>query len=148
MAFRTKRRVILRLSHGFLYEEQDERLQTDLVRVRGTTKLGHGGVAAKCRWSLDSWKSKTALQQPTYTELQTLEGVLNTLESSPPSVFAGEARSLEERLEDTARGRAFLLQGGDCAERFKEFNANNIRDTFHILLRIPLSSCLDANRQL
>ncbi|CAK9196126.1 unnamed protein product [Sphagnum troendelagicum] len=133
---------------AFYTKNKTSGFKPDLVRVRETTKLGHGGVAAKCRWSLDSRKSKTALQRPTYTELQALEGVLNTLESSPPSVFAGEARSLEERLEDTARGRAFLLQGGDCAERFKEFNANNIRDTFHILLRIPLSSCLEANRQL
>jgi 3-deoxy-D-arabino-heptulosonate 7-phosphate (DAHP) synthase class II len=65
-----------------------------------------------------------------------LEGVLNTLESFPPLVCAGEARSLEARLGDTACGRAFLLQGGDCAESFKKFNANSIRDTFRILLQM------------
>jgi 3-deoxy-7-phosphoheptulonate synthase len=51
-------------------------------------------------------------------------------------VFAGEARHLEEKLAEAAIGNAFLLQGGDCAESFKEFNANNIRDTFRVLLQM------------
>jgi hypothetical protein len=51
-------------------------------------------------------------------------------------VFAGEARKLEERIASAAVGGAFLLQGGDCAESFKEFNANNIRDTFRVLLQM------------
>lgn len=53
-------------------------------------------------------------------------------------MFAGEARSLEERLAQAAVGKAFLLQGGDCAESFKEFNANNIRDTFRVLLQMSV----------
>lgn len=53
-------------------------------------------------------------------------------------MFAGEARHLEEKLADAAVGRAFLLQGGDCAESFKEFNANNIRDTFRVLLQMSV----------
>ncbi|KAF4352126.1 hypothetical protein G4B88_015036 [Cannabis sativa] len=53
-----------------------------------------------------------------------------------PIVFAREARSLEEKLGQAAMGKAFLLQGGDCAESFKEFNANNIRDTFRVLLQM------------
>ena len=61
---------------------------------------------------------------------------MNTLGNFPPLVFAGEARTLEERLGDAALGNAFLLQGGDCAESFKEFDANNIRDTFRILLQM------------
>lgn len=64
--------------------------------------------------------------------------MVKTLESFPPIVFAGEARSLEERLAQAAVGRAFLLQGGDCAESFKEFNANNIRDTFRVLLQMSV----------
>lgn len=51
-------------------------------------------------------------------------------------MFAGEARSLEEKLADAAMGNAFLLQGGDCAESFKEFSANNIRDTFRVMLQM------------
>lgn len=53
-------------------------------------------------------------------------------------VFAGEARNLEERLADAAVGKAFLLQGGDCAESFKEFGGTNIRDTFRVLLQMGI----------
>ncbi|KAE8009220.1 hypothetical protein FH972_005669 [Carpinus fangiana] len=88
------------------------------------------------RWSLDSWKAKKAFQQPEYPDQDALDFVLKTLESFPPVVFAGEARSLEDRLAEAAQGKAFLLQGGDCAESFKEFNANNIRDTFRLLLQM------------
>ncbi|KAK3423535.1 hypothetical protein EUGRSUZ_F00366 [Eucalyptus grandis] len=88
------------------------------------------------KWSVDSWRSKKALQLPEYPDQGELESVLKTLEDFPPIVFAGEARNLEERLGEAAMGNAFLLQGGDCAESFKEFNANNIRDTFRILLQM------------
>ncbi|XP_073285989.1 phospho-2-dehydro-3-deoxyheptonate aldolase 2, chloroplastic-like [Primulina huaijiensis] len=88
------------------------------------------------KWALDSWKSKKALQLPEYPNQGELESVLNTLDAFPPIVFAGEARNLEERIAEAATGNAFLLQGGDCAESFKEFNANNIRDTFRILLQM------------
>lgn len=93
-------------------------------------------TSRKGKWSLDSWKSMNALQQPEYPDPVELESVLKTLEDFPPIVFAGEARNLEERLAEAAMGNAFLLQGGDCAESFKEFNANNIRDTFRILLQM------------
>ncbi|GKE40913.1 phospho-2-dehydro-3-deoxyheptonate aldolase 2, chloroplastic-like protein, partial [Tanacetum coccineum] len=64
--------------------------------------------------------------------------VLKILESYPPIVFAGECRKLEERLGEAARGDAFLLQGGDCAESFKEFKTDNIRDTFRLLLQMSV----------
>ncbi|CDP01094.1 unnamed protein product [Coffea canephora] len=88
------------------------------------------------KWNPESWKTKKALQLPEYPDQAELESVLRTLDAFPPIVFAGEARSLEERLGEAALGNAFLLQGGDCAESFKEFNANNIRDTFRILLQM------------
>lgn len=87
-------------------------------------------------WSPNSWRTKKALQQPTYTDAEKLAEVEKVLGDFPPLVFAGEARSLEERLGEAALGNAFLLQGGDCAESFKEFNANNIRDTFRIILQM------------
>lgn len=90
------------------------------------------------KWSVDSWKTKKALQLPEYPSEEELEAVLKTIECFPPLVFAGEARSLEERLAEAAMGNAFLLQGGDCAESFKEFNANYIRDTFRILLQMSV----------
>ncbi|KAL1820402.1 hypothetical protein DCAR_0416735 [Daucus carota subsp. sativus] len=90
------------------------------------------------KWSIDSWKTKKALQLPEYPDKNELDKVLKTLEDFPPIVFAGEARHLEERLADAAMGKAFLLQGGDCAESFKEFSANNIRDTFRIILQMSV----------
>ena len=91
---------------------------------------------AAAKWAVDSWRTKKALQLPEYPNPAELEAVLKTIEAFPPIVFAGEARHLEERLADAAMGRAFLLQGGDCAESFKEFNSNNIRDTFRVLLQM------------
>ncbi|KAK3031626.1 hypothetical protein RJ639_037374 [Escallonia herrerae] len=85
-------------------------------------------------WTVESWKSKKVLQIPEYPDEAELESVLRTLEGFPPLVFAGEARNLEERLAEAAVGRA--LQGGDCAESFKEFSANNIRNTFRVLLQM------------
>lgn len=105
--------------------------KTPIVPVGVETK-----TAIPRKWGLDSWKSKKALQLPEYPNREELESVLKTLDDFPPIVFAGEARSLEERLGEAAMGNAFLLQGGDCAESFKEFNANNIRDTFRILLQM------------
>ncbi|KAF9602113.1 hypothetical protein IFM89_025158 [Coptis chinensis] len=93
---------------------------------------------ASATWSVDTWKSKKALQIPSYPNKEELDSVLNELTRFPPLVFAGEARKLEERLGDAALGKAFLLQGGDCAESFKEFTANNIRDTFRVLLQMGL----------
>ncbi|EHA8592277.1 putative Phospho-2-dehydro-3-deoxyheptonate aldolase 2, chloroplastic [Cocos nucifera] len=92
--------------------------------------------SSSSNWAKDSWKSKKALQIPTYPNQEELNTVLRNLETYPPLVFAGEARKLEERVAAAAVGRAFLLQGGDCAESFKEFNANNIRDTFRVLLQM------------
>ncbi|XWS49652.1 hypothetical protein CRYUN_Cryun12cG0021500 [Craigia yunnanensis] len=90
------------------------------------------------RWSLDSWKLKRAHQLPEYPDADELESVLRTIGSFPPIVFAGEARKLEDKLANAAVGKAFLLQGGDCAESFKEFNGTNIRDTFRVLLQMGI----------
>lgn len=90
-------------------------------------------------WAVDSWKSKTAHQLPVYPDPDELRTVLTTLETFPPIVFAGEARRLETLLGKAAQGEAFLLQGGDCAESFKEFNANNIRDTFRVFLQMAIT---------
>ncbi|KAK9949540.1 hypothetical protein M0R45_005058 [Rubus argutus] len=88
------------------------------------------------KWSIESWKTKKALQLPEYPDQKELNTVLNTIESFPPIVFAGEARHLEEKIAEAAMGNAFILQGGDCAESFKEFSANNIRDTFRVMLQM------------
>ncbi|KAG6492971.1 phospho-2-dehydro-3-deoxyheptonate aldolase 1, chloroplastic-like [Zingiber officinale] len=95
-------------------------------------------VYASSSWAPDSWRSRRALQIPTYPNQEELESVLRSLATYPPLVFAGEARKLEDKLADAAVGKAFLLQGGDCAESFKEFNAINIRDTFRVLLQMAV----------
>ena len=81
-------------------------------------------------WTPDSWRSKPVLQMPEYPDQDALKAAESELSALPPLVFAGEARTLQSRLGDVANGQAFLLQGGDCAESFAEFNANKIRDTF------------------
>jgi len=89
-------------------------------------------------WSPTSWKEKPILQQPTYPSQDELKRVVKELESYPPLVFAGEARRLKDQLGDVANGDAFLLQGGDCAESFSEFHADNIRDTFKALMQMAV----------
>jgi 3-deoxy-7-phosphoheptulonate synthase len=89
-------------------------------------------------WSPDSWRSRPVVQVPEYPDPQALEQVEALLRNYPPLVFAGEARRLKTNLGDAAIGRAFLLQGGDCAESFAEFRANNIRDTFRVLLQMAV----------
>ncbi|XP_040986625.1 phospho-2-dehydro-3-deoxyheptonate aldolase 2, chloroplastic-like [Juglans microcarpa x Juglans regia] len=93
-------------------------------------------AASNLKWTVETWKSKTALQLPEYPDQKELDSVLQTIEAFPPIVFAGEARHLEEKLAEAAVGNAFLLQGRDCAKSFKEFSANNIRDTFRVLLQM------------
>ncbi|MEM8987731.1 MAG: 3-deoxy-7-phosphoheptulonate synthase class II [Pseudomonadota bacterium] len=91
-------------------------------------------------WSPDSWRGKPAKHIPEdYPDPAALGAVEAELAVYPPLVFAGEARRLRERLADVAEGRAFLLQGGDCAESFKEFHPNNIRDTFRVLLQMAVA---------
>ncbi len=75
---------------------------------------------------------------PTYPDPARLAEVEGRLHSYPPLVFAGEARRLKAALGLVADGRAFVLQGGDCAESFADFAANNIRDTFRVLLQMAV----------
>ncbi|MFN8371163.1 MAG: 3-deoxy-7-phosphoheptulonate synthase class II [Bacteriovoracaceae bacterium] len=89
-------------------------------------------------WTPDSWRQKKIYQMPTYPDHTKLREVEDRLASYPPLVFAGEARKLKERLSMVAKGEAFLLQGGDCAESFSEFKANSIRDSFKILLQMSI----------
>ncbi len=91
------------------------------------------------RWSPASWRERPAkhipADYPNPAEVTRVEGELRRM---PPLVFAGEARRLKSLLGDVAAGKAFLLQGGDCAESFKEFSADNIRDTFRLILQMAV----------
>jgi 3-deoxy-7-phosphoheptulonate synthase len=91
------------------------------------------------RWTPSSWREKPAKQIPAdYPDADALARVETELRRMPPLVFAGEARRLKALLGEVAAGRAFLLQGGDCAESFKEFGADNIRDTFRLILQMAV----------
>ncbi|WP_300573666.1 class II 3-deoxy-7-phosphoheptulonate synthase [Phenylobacterium sp.] len=90
-------------------------------------------------WKPSSWRAKPAKHIPDdYPDAAAVTRVEQTLRGMPPLVFAGEARRLKSLLGDVAEGRAFLLQGGDCAESFKEFHADNIRDTFRLILQMAV----------
>ncbi|MGI9293458.1 MAG: class II 3-deoxy-7-phosphoheptulonate synthase [Pseudomonadales bacterium] len=89
-------------------------------------------------WTPSSWRSLPVSQQPDYADPQELQQVEATLAGLPPLVFAEESRELRRKLADVAEGRAFLLQGGDCAESFADFSTSNIRDTFKVLLQMAV----------
>jgi 3-deoxy-7-phosphoheptulonate synthase len=75
---------------------------------------------------------------PNYEDEEELEAAVNRIKKSSPLVFAGEVRSLHEQLARACQGQGFLLMGGDCAEAFKEFNVDHVRDTFRVILQMAL----------
>ena len=89
-------------------------------------------------WQPNSWRSFPIQQVPEYPDLDRLNAVEKIITGRPPLVFAGEAQSLRDRLGRVAYGEAVLLQGGDCAESFTEFSADNIRDSFKVLLQMAV----------
>ncbi len=96
-------------------------------------------------WSPSSWREKPARHVPAdYPDPDALAAVEKELVRYPPLVFAGEVRTLRESLAEVAAGRAFLLQGGDCAESFKEFHPDNIRDMFRVLLQMSVALTFGA----
>src|SRR6201984_877927 len=89
-------------------------------------------------WNPATWRGKPIQQVPEYSNAAQLASVEARLKTYPPLVFAGEARNLMAGLGQVAEGKAFLLQGGDCAESFAEFHPDNIRDTFRVLLQMAV----------
>ena len=89
-------------------------------------------------WTASSWRDHPILQVPEYPDAAVLKDVENTLAAMPPLVFAGEVQALRHQLGEVAEGRAFLLQGGDCAESFSEFSADHIRDTFKVMMQMAV----------
>jgi 3-deoxy-7-phosphoheptulonate synthase len=101
-----------------------------------TTKSS--SAAAARPWNPNSWRDCPIRQVPTYPDVTRLEDMEARLGKYPPLVFAGEARRLKAQLALAAEGKAFVLQGGDCAESFSDFTANIIRDTFRVLLQMAV----------
>jgi len=89
-------------------------------------------------WTKSSWRNKPRIQMPDYTDTAALNAVEAKLSQYPLLVFAGEARRLKTQLAAASRGEAFLLQGGDCAEAFEQFNSDSIRDTFKVMLQMAM----------
>lgn len=89
-------------------------------------------------WTPESWRNFPIKQQPTYQDEEQLKKVEEELSSYPPLIFAGEARRLKEKLAKAGRGEAFLLQGGDCAESFSDFNAQSIKNLFKLMLQMNM----------
>ena len=90
------------------------------------------------KWKINSWRNYPVKHIPTYGNEKELNMVLGKIKDFPPLVFAGETRHLKQQLADVVDGKAFLLQGGDCAESFAEFNPDNIRDYFKVMLQMSL----------
>jgi len=89
-------------------------------------------------WTPQSWRKFPIKQQPEYEDKAALKAVEEQLASFPPLIFAGEARTLKEQLAKAGRGEAFLLQGGDCAESFSDFNAQSIKNLFKLMLQMNM----------
>ncbi|MGD9965318.1 MAG: class II 3-deoxy-7-phosphoheptulonate synthase [Hyphomonadaceae bacterium] len=101
----------------------------------------------KEKWTPAGWRAKPAKHIPVdYPDPAALTQVEQQLRTYPPLVFAGEARKLKADLAEVAAGKAFLLQGGDCAESFKEFHPDNIRDTFRTLMAMSVVLTFAASR--
>ena len=89
-------------------------------------------------WSPASWRQRTARQLPAYPDPAALAAAGQQIAGWPALIFAGEADALRTRLAAAARGEAFLLQGGDCAESFEDLGADTVRDTFRVILQMAV----------
>lgn len=98
-------------------------------------------------WTPSSWRKRPAKHIPEdYPNAAALNEVERQISEFPPLVFAGEVRKLKADLARVAAGEAFLLQGGDCAESFKEFSADNIRDTLRVMLQMAVVLTFAASK--
>src|SRR6266516_6279631 len=88
--------------------------------------------------ALDAWRDLPAAQQPDWPDPAAVEAVTREIARIPPLVFAGECDSLKARLAAVARGEAFVLQGGDCAETFEGSTADAIRGKLRTLLQMAV----------
>jgi len=90
------------------------------------------------RWTKFSWKNYIAQQQPQWPNSKEYDEVIKEISTYPPLIFAKEADILKEYLADASDGKNFIIQGGDCAETFLDFNSKSIRDKLKILLQMSV----------
>lgn len=99
-------------------------------------------------WSPASWRTRPIKQQPTYEDAKALMEVLRAIRSYPPLVFVGEIEKLKRQLAEAAAGRRFVLQGGDCAERFQDCTPEAITSKLKILLQMSVVLSYGARRPI
>jgi 3-deoxy-7-phosphoheptulonate synthase len=95
-------------------------------------------VSTISQGDLDTWRGLPAAQQPDWADPTEVSAVAAEIAKQPPLVFAGECDQLKDRLAAVARGEAFVLQGGDCAETFSGSNADAVRNKLETLLQMAL----------
>lgn len=100
----------------------------------------------KATWKPDSWRKLPIKQQPEYKDAAQLKSVEAQLSILPSLVAPSEARDLKAQLAKVAQGKAFLLQGGDCAESFAEFSESNLRDYFRVMLQMTVALMYGAGK--
>jgi len=97
-------------------------------------------------WTPDSWRDRKALQQPDYPDRAALDRVLAELRTLPPLVTSYEVVSLRDLMAEAAAGKRFVLQGGDCAERFVDCTPSRVANTLKVLLQMSLVLVVGAQR--
>ena len=98
------------------------------------------------QWKPDSWRQRPALQQPEYPDAAALERVLAELRQLPPLVTSWEIMGLRAQLAEACDGARFVLQGGDCAERFVDCTPTRITNTLKVLLQMSLVLVVGAQK--
>ncbi|MFW7379974.1 MAG: class II 3-deoxy-7-phosphoheptulonate synthase [Oligoflexus sp.] len=101
---------------------------------------------AERTWTPDSWRTRPIQQQPEYDNQAELREVLADIQKFPPLVFSGEVDALKQQLARAGRGEHFLLQGGDCAERFLDCNQEAITRKLKIMLQMSVVLCYGARK--
>jgi len=97
-------------------------------------------------WKVDSWRSFPIKQQPLYPEKTKLQEVESELKNRAALVHPIEIRDLKKKLARVSEGKAFLLQGGDCAESFAEFSEKNLRNYFRVILQMTVALMYGAGK--
>ena len=99
-------------------------------------------------WSKNSWRNFPIKQQPIYPDQKLLKEVEEKLSHYPRLVSYNEINNLKSELADVCNGQAFLLQGGDCAESFAEFDRHNIKSFFRTILQMTVALLYGVEKQI
>jgi 3-deoxy-7-phosphoheptulonate synthase len=99
-------------------------------------------------WTVNSWRELPIKQQPKYENQELLQNVEKQLKNFPPLVSFDEVEKLKSELALVAKGEAFLLQGGDCAESFTEFSHNNLQSFFRTVMQMTIALMYGLNKPI